>query len=135
MAVPESQLIPPDAEIVNEQQPSRTYRIDFENGRIIGKTDGLEAVKQAVYKILQTDRYRYLIYSSDYGMEWEGIIGADPAFIRSELRRRITEALMQDDRIEAVQDFEFAFTGDTATVRFTVVSSFGSYQEEVTARV
>jgi len=133
-------MIPQGSTITTEQmeeaqQPSRTYRIDFEQGRVVGMADGLDAVKQAVYKILHTDRFRHLIYSSDYGMEWNGLIGANPAFIQAELKRRITESLLQDDRIEAVQDFEFEFNGDTALVRFTVVSSFGSYQEEVTARV
>lgn len=133
-------MIPQGSTITTEQmeeaqQPSRTYRIDFEQGRVVGMADGLDAVKQAVYKILHTDRFRYLIYSTDYGMEWDGLIGANPAFIQAELKRRITESLLQDDRIEAVQDFEFEFNGDTALVRFTVVSTAGSYQEEVTARV
>jgi len=131
----------PTGAILNDEnvelatQPSRTWKIDFDRGRVIGMTDGLEAVKQTVYKILHTDRFRHLIYSTDYGMEWDGLIGANPAFIQAELKRRITEALLQDDRIEAVQDFEFEFNGDTALVRFTVVSTAGSYQEEVTARV
>jgi hypothetical protein len=63
------------------------------------------------------------------------LIGRYPIFARSELRRRITEALTQDDRIEQVTDFQFDVAGDAVTVRFTVVSSFGSFQEEVTVRV
>ncbi|MBQ5756354.1 MAG: hypothetical protein IIV88_03745, partial [Erysipelotrichaceae bacterium] len=31
---------------------TRTYKIDFEKNRIQGKTDGKDAVAQAVYKIL-----------------------------------------------------------------------------------
>lgn len=117
------------------QQPSRTYRIDFERGRILGMVDGLEAVKQAVFVILETERFRHLIYSPDYGMEWHGLVGANPVYIRSELKRRITDALMQDDRIENVTDFQINIAGDTAIVRFTVVSTFGDFREEVTARV
>ena len=41
-------------------QSSRTWRLDAETGRIAGKIDGLEAVKQAVFKILQTERYAYM---------------------------------------------------------------------------
>mgnify|MGYP001286649686 FL=1 len=124
-----------NTQVEEVQQPSKTYKLDFEKRRIFGMTDGLEAVKQAVFKILQTDRFRYLIYSPDYGMEWNGLVGANPAFIRSELRRRITEALIQDDRIEDVTDFQIDVTGDAATVRFTVVSSFGSFTQEVTTSV
>jgi phage baseplate assembly protein W len=122
-------------QIVEVQRPSRTYRIDLKKGRIIGWADGSEAVKQAVFKILQTERFRYLIYDSDYGCELANLIGRDPLFVKSELRRRITEALMQDDRIDNVTDFEINIAGDVATVRFTVVSAFGSFKEEVTTRV
>ena len=116
-------------------QPSRTWKLDFDRGRVVGMTDGLEAVKQAVFLTLHTERFRHLIYSSDYGMEWNGLIGGNPIFIRSELKRRITEALLQDDRIETVQDFQIDISGDTATMRFTVISTFGSFREEVTVRV
>lgn len=129
MAIPESMLIPPDAEIVTEQQTSRTYRIDWEKGRIAGFVDGLEAVKQAVYLILHTERYEHLIYSTNYGSELKGLIGKDPLFVQSEIKRRIREALMQDDRIEDVTNFDFQFNEDTVTVRFTVVTTFGSFTE------
>ena len=132
--IPQNTILTTDTiEVV--EQPSRTYRIDFERGRVIGKTDGLEAVKQAVYKILHTDRSRHLIYTPDYGMEWDGIFGGNPVFVRAELRRRITEALLADDRIEAVQDFEMEFGLDEVKVRFTVVSTYGNFREEVIARV
>lgn len=129
MAIPESQLIPPDADVVTEQQTSRTYRIDWEKGRIVGFVDGLEAVKQAVYLILHTERYEHLIYSTDYGSELKGLIGKDQLFVQSEIKRRVREALMQDDRIEDVTNFDFQFNEDTVTVRFTVVTTFGSFTE------
>lgn len=137
MATPEGTIIPAELDLEEEQQPSLTYGIDFEKGRIIGMIDGLEAVKQAVFLILQTERYRYLIYSDDYGSELEGLIGRNPLFVQSELKRRIREALMQDDRIEDVTNFNIRFDGDSALVRFTVVSIFGNFEaeQEVTAVV
>lgn len=136
MAVPQS-TIPYNLEIVEERQPSLTYKIDFEKGRIMGMIDGLEAVKQAVFLILQTERYQYLIYSSDYGCELRGLIVKEPLFVRSELKRRITEALLQDDRIENVTNFDIEINGDSALVRFTVVSVFGEFkvEQEVTGLV
>lgn len=136
MAIPEG-MIPRDLDIVEERQPSLTYKIDFEKGRIVGMTDGLDAVKQAVFLILQTERYQYLIYSSDYGCELRGLIGREPLFVRSELKRRITEALLQDDRIEDVTNFDIEINGDSALVRFTVVSVFGEFkvEQEVTGLV
>ena len=95
MATPTGTIIPADLEIVEEQQPSLTFGIDFDRGRVVGMVDGLESVKQAVFLILQTERYRHLIYTPDYGAELEGLIGRDPLFVQSELKRRIREALMR----------------------------------------
>lgn len=117
------------------EQPSRTWRLDPDRGRVAGMIDGLDAVRQAVFKILQTERFRHLIYGADYGAELASLIGRDPALVRSELRRRITEALIQDDRIDEVADFEMDFSGETVEARFTVVSSFGTFREGVTLHV
>ncbi len=115
--------------------PSLTWRLDVETGRIAGKIDGLEAVKQAVFKILQTERYAYMAYSFDYGVELRSLMGQSPAYAQSELRRRIAEALLQDARILNVRDFQFEPTGDSMTVRFTVESSAGTFDQEVNAIV
>jgi len=117
------------------EQPSRTWGLDVEHGRVTGMIDGLEAVRQAVFKIFQTERFRHIIYDADYGVELAGLVGRDPALVRSELRRRITEALTQDDRIDDVADFQIVFSGETADVQFTVVSTFGTFREGVTLRV
>lgn len=137
MATPTGTIIPSNLEIVEEQQPSLTFGIDFDRGRVVGMIDGLEAVKQAVFLILQTERYRHLIFTMNYGSELEMLIGRDQLFVQSELKRRIREALMQDDRIEDVTNFSISFDGDSALVRFTVVSVFGNFEaeQEVTGSV
>ena len=53
--------------------PSYTYQV--KNGRIHGYIDGLEAMRQAVEKILLTERFEWVIYSSNYGVELERLIG------------------------------------------------------------
>lgn len=58
--------------------------------------DELEAVKQAVYKALRTDRFFHFIYSSNYGSEVQ-INRAD-----LELERWVNEALLQP-RISSTQ--------------------------------
>lgn len=110
------------------QQPSRTWKLDFERGRVTGMVDGLEAVKQSVFKILQTERFAFLVYSTNYGVELGRFLGSSQAYIQSELKRRIREALMQDDRITDVTDFRVSFNGDTVNVEFTVVSTFGRFE-------
>ncbi len=87
--------------------PSKTYDLKYDSERISGKTDKLEAVKQAIYKILCTDRYRHIIYSYNYGVELSGLIGKSYGYVCSVIRQRVTEALMQDDRITDVYNFGF----------------------------
>ncbi|MFB6364239.1 DUF2634 domain-containing protein [Paenibacillus elgii] len=110
------------------QQPSRTYWLDPVMNRIVGMTDGLEAVKQAVKKILQTERFEYLIYSGDHGCELSEVPGKGQAYLQVELGRRIRSALLQDDRIRDVQDLQITVMGDEALASFTVVSQYGSFE-------
>lgn len=128
-------MIPIGGDITEEldtvEEPSRTYRLDFANGRAYGLVDGLDAVKQAVSKILQTDRFWHLIYEADYGSELTGLSGKSVGFVKSELDRRIREALLQDDRISTIEDMQITVSGDTALATFTVVSTYGNYKEEV----
>ncbi len=118
-----------------EQQTSRTYGIDFAAGKAAGITDGLEAVRQAVYKILRTDRFAYLIYDANYGSEVSGLQGRSQGYVRSEIERRIREALLQDDRISEVTDMQITVTGDEALATFSVVSVYGDFKQEVNANV
>lgn len=122
-------------EIEEVEEPSTTYYIDKENNRISGMVDGLEAVKQAVYLILSAERFEHIIYTTDYGTESVRLIGAPASVLRSELGRSIKEALLQDDRISDVVNFSINITGDTADVRFTVVTVYGNFEEGVTRNV
>lgn len=89
-----------------EEQPSRTYKIDLSGDTAKGFTDGLEAVKQAIFKILNTERYQYIMYSWNYGIETLDLYGEPVTYVCPELERRITEALLVDSRITSVTDFE-----------------------------
>lgn len=109
-------------------QPSYTYKVDFDKRRVSGFCDELEAVKQAVYLILKIERYEHLIYSTDYGFETDDLIGKDRAFLESELKRRIKEALIQDDRIENVDNFSFKQNEENLEVYFTVFSIYGNFE-------
>ncbi|WP_416045953.1 DUF2634 domain-containing protein [Priestia megaterium] len=120
-----------EAEASEANQPSKTYKIDFENGRIGGFIDETEALKQAVQKALITARERFLIYTDEYGCELEDLIGTSvtQAFIETEIPRVVEEALIYDDRIDSLSDFEVVASGDTVTISFTVTDSNG---EEIT---
>lgn len=116
-----------NAPVEEQQQPSLTWKLDFENKRIAQMVDGLEAVKQAAFVILETERFQHLIYSFNFGSELQGLIGKSPLFVQSEIRRLIQESLLQDDRITDVRDITFQTQGDSLLVEFTVVSVFGDF--------
>jgi len=129
--LPQGAVISDALELEEIIEPSKTYRIDFEKGRTIGFCDGVEALKQAIYLILNTERYEYLIYSWNYGSELNGLIGQQKDIAESEFRRRIREALSQDDRINNVDNFIFRYDKDGVEVSFTVFSIYGEFTESV----
>lgn len=96
-----------DQDLVIEQLPSKNYKMDLNGDSIRGLCDGLKSIQQIIYKILNTERYKYIIYSWNYGIELHDLYGQPVSYVCSELQRRITEALTQDDRITSVDNFEF----------------------------
>lgn len=114
-----------------ETQPSLNYAMNIENETIVNKCDKLEAMKQVIYKILNTERYQYLIYSWNYGIELNDLFGEPVSYVIPELERRITEALLQDDRIESVTNFEFDTSKRGMVLcKFTVNTIFGEIETE-----
>ena len=110
--------------IASELKPSLTFSLDG------GMLDGLAAVRQAVYLVLNTERYDFLIFSWNYGIEMKNLIGREKEYVYPELRRSITEALLQDDRIKEVTNFEFSNKKEKIAVSFTVHSIFGDFSAE-----
>lgn len=93
--------------ITVEESPTKTYKMKLFGDRINGSTDEQEAMKQAIYKILNTERYSYPIYSWNYGIELKDLFGKPKSFCKSEIKRRVKEALLQDERILEVSAFSF----------------------------
>lgn len=124
-----SNLMILNLEIVS--QPSKNYKMHIQDNIIGGTCDRLEAMKQVVYKILNSERYKYPIYSWNYGIELADLIGEPVSYVCAEIGRRITEALMQDDRIEEVSDFEFDISKKHEVVcTFVVRTIFGDIESQ-----
>lgn len=123
--------IPLDADIVSTGQPGLTWYIDQHSKRIVGTCDNYLAVRQAVEIILNTDRYRWGIYLPSSGVEYDGLIGQNVGYVAVELKRRITEALLMDNRVTGVINYDYTFSGDVLTVSFTVTTIFGNFPESV----
>lgn len=113
-----------------EELPTNTFRLNIEENKIYGYSDNLEAMKQAIYLILNIERYDYLIYSWNYGIELADLFGQPIPFVLPELERRITEALLQDSRITSVEDFEFQVKKNKVFCTFRVYTIFGDIEIE-----
>lgn len=84
---------------------------------------------------MQTERYDYVIYSWNYGIEIRDLIGEPIPYVYAELERRVTDALLQDDRITDVIDFDFSNTDESVLMKFTVVSNLGEFESEMSVNV
>ena len=96
---------------IGQNAVTRTYKVDSYNKRIIGTTDGQPAIEQAILKNFDTERFAYVIYSKNYGIELEKYIGKDYDFIRSDLQRAIEECLLVDARIYSINNLQFTQEG------------------------
>lgn len=121
---------------VYETQPSLTYKLNINTDTFNGYVDELEAYKQTVYKILNTERYEYIIYSWNHGVELKNLFGQPIPYVVPELERRITEALMQDDRTVSVTDFQFDTSKfGVVAVTFKANSIYGETEQQLTVEI
>ena len=127
----------PVAAIEDEEMiTSRTYAIDWENGRIAGFVDEQEAVKQFIKKALLTPRFHCLIYDNQYGSEIRDNIiqkTATREYIEAEMPFLISDTLTHDERILDAYNFGFEFKDtyphqDSVIISFDVDTIYGSIQ-------
>lgn len=75
-------------------------------------SDGIESWKSWCINCLQTERYKHLAYSSDFGIEMDPVFNATSREeAESHLTRQITEAIMADpyERAKYVPEIEFTW--------------------------
>lgn len=135
--IPETSGFIESDEIILEEPSSKTYLIDFDKkcirlsfdeGDSNGFIDELKAMEQAIFCILNTERYEQLIYSWEYGSELQDIIGMDEDIILPEIERRVTEALLEDSRILSVGDFDFERNKKEIRCTFSVSTIYGDLE-------
>lgn len=119
-----------EQDFVIEEQPSKTYKMHLDENIILGYADGQEAMVQVIFNILNTERYQYVIYSWNYGIELIDLYGQPVSYVIPELKRRITEALTWDERIIGVDNFSFDVDKGKITCNFTVHTIFGDIEIE-----
>lgn len=123
-----------DESLENQTLPSKTYKIDLVNKRIIGIIDGTDAVLQFIQKVLSTDKYAYEIYDWYYGNELFKLVGRSYDYVVTRIPNIFREALLVDDRIIDVRDFVFTRTSiDAVHVSCAIDTVYGQlmYGQEV----
>lgn len=119
------------ADLEVESLPSKNYMMHIDGNRISGFCDKQDAVKQAIYKILNTERYQYIIYSWNYGIQLSDLFGEPVEYVCPELERRINDALLVDDRINSCENFEFDISQKgSVVVKFRVNTIYGDIDVE-----
>ena len=121
--IPENGFLPED--FVITEQGSQTFYLDINRNIVYGYTDGQDAMRQAIYLILSTERYQYVIFSRNYGIELLDLYGKQMTYVLPELKRRITEALLQDNRVKSLEGFNFRVGRNAILTTFTAVTVHG----------
>jgi hypothetical protein len=106
---------------------SNEWIVDFESGNNGEPRSSLASIAQDIQFALETDRYKWPIMGSNFGATFDDLIGSDYNYIRSEVVRRIREALSIDDRILQVDDFQFTQLDNSGIlISCVVTTTFGN---------
>jgi len=98
--------------------------------RINGYIDELDAVRQAVFHIVYTERGYYQIYDLDYGIEAKQLINKSYNYFRIRIEQIVQDALYQDDRITDVRLINTEqIDHKSARAFFGIQTIYGNMQE------
>lgn len=113
--------------VLNTEQTSLTYYLKQEENKINEYINGIKAIKQAVFKILMTEKNKFDIYGDGFGIELSDLFGKSVYYAQSEIPVRIKNALLYDSRITDVYDFSFSYPNEKGCLKvsFFVSSIFG----------
>lgn len=123
---PEAEATADEPATVREDQVSfgRSPKFDYLAGDFVrtptgrmAEAEGTDAWLEWCAKALLTERYKYLVYSRDYGQEFEGLIGLNLSreAVQSEIARITAETLLADPRTAAVGNFTFEWEKERVT--------------------
>lgn len=92
-----------------------------------GIVDKIEALKGYIYLALNVDRYKYPIYSFDYGNEISTIIAEDieDELLESKCKQFIKDALLINPYIKDITDINVERNNTKVSIDFIVNSIYG----------
>ena len=133
--IPQSDRSLLEVDMKNNIIPSKTFYIDFESKKIVGMIEGKKAIEQSILLALSTGRFKYLIFSWNYGEEINHLIGKPKDLARAELPRLLKECLLVDDRISSIEDVVLTDVEEGLHVSFTAVTVHGDIPIEREVKV
>ena len=121
--LPETEDLQSDELVEETVYPNDTYILDFEN-KIIRRIsdDDEQTLQQAIMKILLTESDEYSIYD-DYGREFGDLLGENTAQVMEMIGSRIEDAILKDDRFNAVEITDIKANRGNVIVSITVTTS------------
>ena len=114
-----------------KEYENKTWKLNDKDKTIVGIIDGIDAVKQAVFCYLNIERFQWIIYSWQIGIETKHLYGEPMDWVCSEIERVVEEALSIDNRILEVDDFEFEIEKRKIMSKFTVKTVYGDFNHKL----
>lgn len=118
----------------------KEYAWDFDTNTFLRDSSGKmyivsgdEAIKIWVYKALCTERFRYLAYSWQYGIEIDPFIGKVMSVQErySELKRVIIECLNVNPYIKSIDSVDISHEGHTVEITIELTTIYGEVSVSV----
>ena len=130
--------VPDYIESESEQQNQifpKSVSFDFKIGDFIRDganrmvaSSGYDAWVQWCIKIIRTQRYSCIAYSSDQGVETDAALSSsqNKEAAEAQITSTVTDALMEDSRTKSVGYFDFEWGEDSVNMKCTVTASDGA---------
>jgi hypothetical protein len=133
-------MIQPSVVVTDVKFPLyKEIEIDFDKNALVYKNGfpsiitGKYAVLQWALKALRTQRFRYEIYSWNYGSEIESLIGQTytPELKKAEAIRYISECLLVNPYITDVTDINIDFSKELLFIQCKIITVYGEVNVSV----
>ncbi|AWZ50036.1 terminase (plasmid) [Clostridiaceae bacterium 14S0207] len=130
-----------EIEDIKEELPIfKEYKLDYETGELITNEQGEniilekdEALKIWIWKVLQTNKYKYKIYTNNYGNELETLVGKgySKELVDSEVSRYLEECLLANPYIKSLDNVSVEFEGSKLKTNIKVKTIYGEVKASV----
>ena len=106
--------------------PIQEWILDEESQTLGAPSQELQAILQDIKFALATERNKYPIMGTNFGVELLDLIGEDRQYVQAQIKKRIVDALSIDDRITGIGSFSFtAPEMNSLSVSFVVETVLG----------